>query len=214
MPSDRIVAQDFEIASRLDQLGLSAGELIAVVQQAVAAKANFVLNQPLNAAGQLSYIYGTGALREVLRPRGWQIDRTGNIEATFDPKTGIKIVFQNADSACEDDRDPKAISDKGPAASRAVDLSQRNLFPEFDAEDREKQRRENAALWYFFVHINGDDVRAELSFPKRIEDGQFKGFNERIYVIKPREWTSIMPNPVIEDRGSAQEFEINITRKS
>lgn len=213
MPADRIVARDFEVASRLDQLGLSAGELIAVVQQAVAAKADFVLNHPLNAAGQLSYIYGTGALREILRPKGWQIDRTDNVEATFDPKMGIKIIFQNSDTACEDGRDPKAISDKGPAASRAVDLGQGNLFPEFDAEDRERNRLENAALWCLFVHINGDDVRAELSFPKRIEDGQFKGFNERIYIIKPGEWAAIMPNPVTDDSGSAPDFEINVTRK-
>src|SRR5882672_2923910 len=132
MAADRIVAQDFEVASRLDELGVSASELIEVVHQAVAAKANYVLNHPLNAAGQLSYIYGTGALRDALRSKGWQIDRTGNIEATYDLKTGMKIVFQNADSACEDDRDPKAISDKGPAATRAVDLGQHNLFPEYD----------------------------------------------------------------------------------
>ena len=110
MATDRIVARDFEVASRLDQLGLSAGELIGVIHQAVAAKASFVLNQPLNAAGQLSYIYGTGALRDVLRAKGWEIDRAGNIEATFDPRNGIKVVFQNADSACDDARDPKAIS--------------------------------------------------------------------------------------------------------
>jgi hypothetical protein len=213
MAADRIIARDYEVASRLDQLGLSAPELVGVVHQAVAAKAGFVLNHPVNAAGQLSYIYGTGALRDTLRPKGWQIDRTGNIEATFDPKTGIKIVFQNADSACEDNRDPKAISDKGPAASKAVDLGQHNLFPEFDAEDHEKHQRENAALWYLFVCINGDDVRAELSFPKRIEDGQFKGFNERIYIIKPGEWASMMPQVDDGDEGPAQDFEINVTRK-
>jgi len=211
--ADRIIAQDYEVASRLDQLGLSASELISVVHQAVAAKANFVLNHPLNAAGQLSYIHGTGALREVLRAKGWIIDRTGNIEATYDPKTGIKIVFQNADSACHDDRDPKAISDKGPAASKAVDLGQRNLFAEFDAEDRANHKKENAALWYFFVYINGDEVRAELSFPKHIEDGQFKGFNERIYIIKPGEWASMMPK-VDDNEPPTQDFEINVTRKS
>jgi hypothetical protein len=212
MAADRIVAQDYEVASRLDQLGLTASELIGVVHQAVAAKAAFVLNQPLNAAGQLSYIYGTGALRDVLRPKGWVIDRTGNIEATFDPKTGIKIVFQNADSACDDDRDPKAISDKGPAAVSAVDLGQHNLFPEYEAEDQAKRKKANAALWYFFVFINGDDVRAELSFPKHIEDGQFKGFNERIYIIKAGEWAAMMPK--IDDiEGPAQDFEINVTRK-
>jgi hypothetical protein len=212
MAADRIIAQDYEVASRLNQLGLTASELIGVVHQAVAAKAAFVLNHPLNAAGQLSYIYGTGALRDALRAKEWEIDRTGNIEATIDPESGMKIVFQNADSACDDDRDPKAISDKGPAASKAVDQGQHSLFPEYDIEDEEKRKRENAALWYLFVYINGDDVRAELSFPKRIEDGQFKGFNERIYIIRPGEWASMMPK--VDDTEPAQDFEVNVTRKS
>lgn len=34
-------------------------------------------------------------------PKESAIDRTDNIEATFDPKTGIKVVFQNADSTCD-----------------------------------------------------------------------------------------------------------------
>src|SRR5690242_6611954 len=98
---------------------------------------------------------------------------------------------------------------KGPAATKAVDLAQHNLFPEYDEEDKAKLKKENAALWYFFVHINGDDVRAELSFPKRIEGGQFKGFNERIYVIKPGEWASMMPK--IDDGDlPVQDFEINV----
>jgi hypothetical protein len=213
MAADRIVAQDYEVAPRLDQLELSASELIGVVHQAVAAKANFVLNHPLNAGGQLSYIYGTGALRDALRTKGWEIDRIGNIEATYNSKTGMKIVFQNADSACEDGRDPKAISDKGPAAIKAVDIGQSSLFPEYDIEDQEKRKRENASLWYLFVHINGDDVRAELSFPKRIEDGQFKGFNERIYIIKPGEWLSMMPK-ADDAAPPAQDFDISVTRKS
>jgi hypothetical protein len=56
-------------------------------------------------------------------------------------------------------------------------------------------------------------VRAELSFPKHIEDGQFKGFNQRIYIIKPREWASMMPK-VDDNEPPAQDFEINVTRKS
>lgn len=213
MTAARIISQDYEVGSRLAQIGLSAGELIEVVRHAVAAKASFVLNFPLNAAGQLSYIHGTGALRDILRVKGWEIDRTGNIEATYNPKTGMKIVFQNSDSACDDNRDPKAISEKGPAAMRAVDLGQMNLFPEFDTEDVKRKSRENASLWYFCVHINGDDVRAELSFPKSIEDKQFKEFNERIYIIKPGEWASMMPK---EDDAEipTQDFEINVTRKS
>ncbi|HEY4140478.1 MAG TPA: hypothetical protein VGM57_03640 [Pseudolabrys sp.] len=213
MAADRIFAQDYEVGSRLDQIGLTVADFLAVVHQAVAAKAGFVPNQPLNAAGQLSYIYGTGALRDMLRSKGWVIDRTGNIEATYDPVSGMKIVFQNADSACDDARDPKAISDKGPAAEQAVDLGQKSLFPEYEKEERAKRKQMNASLWYLFVYIEGDDVRAELSFPKRIEDKQFSGFNERIYILKPGEWASMMPKRD-DDEPPAQDFEINVTRKS
>lgn len=212
MATSRIIWQDYEIGSRLDELGLTAAELIEVVKQAVAAKASYVLNFPLNAAGQLSYIYGTGGLRDVLRVKGWEIDRTGNIEATYNPTTGMKIVFQNVDSACDDSRDPKAISDKGPAATRAVDLGQESLFAEFNEDDERQRARDNASLWYFCVHINGDDVRAELSFPRSIEEKQFKDFNERIYIIKAGEWASIMPKEG-DDETPAQDFEINVTRK-
>jgi hypothetical protein len=124
----------------------------------------------------------------------------------------MKIVFQNVDSACDDNRDPKAISDKGPAATRAVDLGQKNLFKEFDEEDERQKAREKASLWYFCVYINGDDVRAELAFPRSIEEKQFKDFNERIYIIKRGEWASIMPKEN-DDETPAQDFEIHVTRK-
>ena len=51
MPADRVVSQDYEVESRLNQLGLTASELISIVHEAVAAKAGFVLNHPLNAGG-------------------------------------------------------------------------------------------------------------------------------------------------------------------
>ncbi len=213
MPQTQIYSQDYEAGVRLETLGLTAGDLIEVVKRSVAARASAVSTFPANAAGQLSYIFGTAAIRDVLLLKGWQIDRTGNIEATYNPAIGIKIVFQNADSACEDRRDPKAISEKGPAASKAVDSGQMYLFPEIEAAHAESQARENASLWYFFVHINGDDVRAELSFPKSIEDRQFKGFNERVYVIKPGEWMSIAPESVEDAEPIAQDFDIEVTRK-
>ena len=214
MPADRIVSLDYEVELRLNQLGLTTSELIGVVHQAVAAKAAFVLNHPLNAAGQLSYIYGTGAVRDTLRVKGWEIDRTGNIEVDLQPDNRHEdrvpeLLTAPATTAAIRRRSPT----RGRRRRKAVTLGQYSLFPEYEKEDEEQRKKENAALWYLFVHINGDDVRAELSFPKRIEDGQFKGFNERIYIIKPGEWASMMPK-VDDGEPPAQDFEINVTRKS
>jgi hypothetical protein len=59
------------------------------------------------------------------------------------------------------------------------------------------------------VTMFGQNCRSRES----IEDKQFKGFNERIYIIKPGEWVSMMPKTDDSDLP-AQDFEINVTRKN
>lgn len=73
-------------------------------------------------------------------------------------------------------------------------------------------KKANASILYFFVYINGEDVRAELSRPKSIEGKQFDGFHERIYIIKAGEWAEVMPRRDSEELET-QDFEIAVTRK-
>ena len=62
----------------------------------------------------------------------------------------------------------------GPAASKAVDQGQHSLFPEYDIEDEEKRKKENAALWYLFVYINGEYTQIGPGYsPKLIDDKPF-----------------------------------------
>ena len=102
------------------------------------------------------------------------------MESVISLNRGLKLVFQNADLAAELHKDPKAISDKGNASERAVRLAQRWLFPEME---REEVSRETAHLWFLFVSAVGTDIRAELSRPRAIVDGQFAGFHERIFIL-------------------------------
>ena len=203
-----IIQEDWAIDSKLSNFDVTRKELQAVVLAAVAARADFVPNHPANAAGLLSYIYGTKALRDLFCPKGWQINRTGNIESVYHPEKGLKIIFQNADSAADPMREPRAISEKGPAAAKAVELGQWSLFPEFEASEAEKSEV-NASVWYFFVCAGRDEVTAELSSPKSIEDRQFHGFNERIFIVKAGEWVDVD----VSDDQPAQDFEIQVTRK-
>ena len=215
MSAFKIVAKPQEIESRLAAFDVTKEDLLRVVHAAVAAKADAVLNDPVNAAGQLSYIYGTRALRDILCAKGWAINRSGNIESAYHAGKGIKIVFQNADSACELFRDPKAISGKGPAATRAVELGQHLLFPQFEEEARQRaeqlSQEEKAAIWYFCVCIDGDNVSAELSWPRAIDDKQFNGFNERIFVLPHNEWHAAQ---ISDDEPTEQDFEIKVVKKS
>ena len=93
-----------------------------------------------------------------------------------------------------------------------MELGQGVLFPEYEKEEEEKQSEAAAAVWYFFVHIDGLDVTAELSWPKAIDDRQFKGFNERIFVVESGEWTDIDLSD-FDGGAEGEEYDVEVTRK-
>jgi hypothetical protein len=182
--------------------------MVGVALAAVGGRRDAVDDDPITAARTLSYIFGPRGLRMLFRPKEWKLNRSGGVESVFHPDRGIKIVFQNADLAAEERRDPKAVSDKGSATERAVRLGQRNLFPELEEEEIKEA---TAAVWYYFVSCDGDDVRAELSRPRAVVDGQFLGFHERIFIVKKGDISEFS----FEAGGGEppQEFDFEITRK-
>jgi hypothetical protein len=203
-----VLAEEIEIAPRLDQLGATKPELLQVVRAAVGARRNATPFHPLSAGGLLAYLAGTEHLRRVFLPKGWQTCRRDNIESIFHPGIGIKIVYQNADRAGDPIFDPIAVSKKGAGAARAVELGQYDLFP----ESREQVVAElTAAIWYLFVYADGPDVRAELSCPVAINDEQFDQFHERILLVQKGEWDT--PDPLADDAPPI-DFEVSVSRKN
>ncbi|WP_426031844.1 hypothetical protein [Caulobacter sp. DWP3-1-3b2] len=203
-----VLAEEFEVVPRLEQLGLTKAELFDVVRAAVGARRNATPFHPLSAGGLLGWIAGTAHLRRIFTARGWDICRRDNIEAIFNSETGIKIIYQNADRAGDPLFDPVASSKKGAGAARAVELGQYELFPEV----REREVVEiTAPTWCLFVYADGPDVRAELSCPQAINGEQFDGFHERILLIQKGEWDS--PDALADDTPSI-DFEVSVTRKN
>ena len=211
-----IYRDQFEVELKLNELGVNREELLEVVKKVVAARNNAVAFDPLSTKGQFGFIYGTRAIREALCPKGWVVDRKDNVESTFNPSLGVKIIYQNADSAANSEREPQSISGKGAASTKLVENSFSGyLFPEMEEEERLKREAQikslNATVWFLFVSVEGEEVCAELSCPRSIEDGQFKGFHERIFFLQNNEWDESV---VIEDTESPlDEFEVNVSRK-
>ena len=172
-----------DVSARLRELfDITLEEAIHIVLAAAAAKRDAVDDDPVTTPGTFAYIYGTRAIRKTFRARGWHIDRRDGVESVVNLERGLKLVFQNADVAASEHQDPRAVSEKGSASERAVRLAQGWLFPEMEWE---VVSRETAHLWFLFVSINGSDIRAELSRPRAIDDGQFTGFHERILILSP-----------------------------
>lgn len=210
MTETKIFKKNYEVVPRLELFGVSRDELMRIVEMAVGGRADAVPNDPITAAGLFSYIHGTRGLREVFIPKGWDKDNTKNIESVVHPESGIKIIFQNVDLACDDDRSPKALSGKGLASEEIIDLSTAFLFQEME---NDRQKFLNRTVWFFCVSAKDEDIRAELSLPVGIKSGQFSGFAERIYILQRGEWDPTTFSSETDNPTISQDYDVPVSRK-
>lgn len=213
MLAARIYAQDWEIDQRLKPFGVTRAEFFPVIEAVVGARADAVEDDPVNAGGLFAYIFGTRHLRGLFRPKRWLRHREHNVESVRHPERRLSIVYQSVDLAASESHNPQAISGKGAGTDRIIDASQGSLFTreQLESINRANVVQINTGLWFFCVSINGEDIRAELSLPSSLEGGNFKGFLERILIIRGGEWPplKVAPRPT-ED---AVEFEPIIRRR-
>ena len=212
MPAGRLYIDDWDIDARLAEFGVTRSELYQVVREVVGARADAVENDPLSAAGQFAYIIGTRNTRALLRSKGWLVDRRENIEATTHPDRHVKVVYQSVDLAGDPLHTPRAISGKGSGAERAI--LQDSLFSdqEIAALAVRSVSQPPAGVWFLCVSVNGDDVRAELSKASGVAGGNFKSFDERIFILRKGEWEKIRVGGG-DDASDAIELEPIVRRK-
>lgn len=206
-----VLAEEFEVVPRLEQLGMTKADLLDVVRAAVGARRSVVPYHPLSAPGLLSWIAGTTQLRRTFDAKNWQICRRDGIESIYHPDLGIKVVFQNAERAGDPVSDPLAANRKGAASARAVELGQGELFPEHRVEKEQEKAELNAMTWILFVQADDTTVRAELSCPIAISDEQYDGFHERILLVQGGEWDD--PVTLSDDGEPPADYEVNVSRK-
>ncbi|MDE4910353.1 hypothetical protein PQI07_06510 [Methylobacterium sp. 092160098-2] len=213
MPATRIAKEEWEVEQRLAELGTNKAEMIDIARRAVAARADSTEDDPISGPGLLSWIYGSRAMRRTFRAKGWKRNSADNIPSVVNRDTGIKFIFQNADSACDVLRDPKAISDKKKASERLVAAAQMSFeFPEAERDGEEFADIPSTA-YYYFVAVRPDGiVTAELSSPRAIEGGQFRGFHERIFIVNPGDMDPIEILDLSDD-GPEIEFDVVVTSK-
>jgi hypothetical protein len=213
MLASRLYVEDWDVDARLAEFsGITRAELYQVVREVVGARADASPDDPLAAAGLFAYILGTRHKRALFRSKGWFSDRRENIEATIHPDGHLKVAYQSVDVACDPFHTPQAISGKGNGAERVI--AQGSLFSdeEIAALAVPSATQPPAGMWFFCVSVNGDDVRAELSKASGVAGGNFRSFEERIFILRKGEWEKIR---VIggDDSSDAIELEPTVRRK-
>ncbi|ONF97421.1 HAD family hydrolase [Sphingomonas jeddahensis] len=215
MHAVRIFHSPSDVANRLSQFGIVAEDVNPLIEAVVAARNDVVSADARTAAGTKAYLAGVRHLRFLFLPKGWQSDSTNGVESVVHVETGMRIVYQSVESACVAIRGPQPINAKGPAAENAIKMGQGVLFRDEELPEvaPEKIADLNSMLWFLCVSVNDEDeedVRAELSLPAAIESGQFKGFLERIFIVKGGDWKARSPVMTPEDDGA---YEFSIARK-
>lgn len=209
----RTYTADVDVDTRLLPFLVTRADLLPIVKAVVAARADAVENDPITAEGQFAYIYGTRHVRGVFRAKKYLLDRVNNIEAVKHPESALKVVYQSVDLAASGMHEPQAISGKGAGTHDLVNLAQGSLFNPAELARLKpiNVAPVNRGIWFFCVSVIGDDVRAELSLPAGIKNGNFDGFIERIFILRDGEWPKIKAPPKLAD--DAAEFEPKVTRR-
>lgn len=210
-PPSLIYSEDWEVDQRLVPFKVTRPELIEIARAVQGARADSVENDPITAEGQFAYIYGTRYMRATWRRKGWLLHRENNIESVKHPDVDWKIIYQNVDMAASAAHDPRAVSGKKSGSERLIELMQGELFPSEVFSRETIFEPTNAGVWFFCVSVNGDDVRAELSLPLRVANGNFEGFAERIFIVRGGEWPELSGMPI--PRSEPTDFEPVVTRK-
>ncbi|MHA7231481.1 hypothetical protein ACVT98_22765 [Vibrio campbellii] len=129
-------------------------------------------NNPLTSGGQLFYSEVVRALREELKPLGYERESLRNVELTINKEMGIAIYLC---SGCDQTGNPAGVpqssSEKGDFtldlfALHYDDAPNLNLFPELLPQSNPKNKL-NCDVWFLlhFFDKNNNKVMAELVRP-------------------------------------------------
>lgn len=215
------VRQTFqEINSRLSDLDLSRDILLDIVRAAVAAHAGCTDNDPPGARGYESWRAGVRRSREVLLPLGWTRDNSGGYCTCVNHEKMIRLAILNSDDgAGTEDRVPQNRSKKGPNSDRAAAANRTFFQPGLFGDDEWPVQDHDAepvdlsdfATWHLCIHIDNDNVQADLCMLENFEGGFASGFLEKIILVAPGEWNQL-PN-TDKDDDDDQDFTIDVQRK-
>ena len=183
----------------------------------VAARYSCTDNDPSPAPGWMSWKDGTRRIREIGRAKGLYKDEFDQIPCVFDAERKLRFSVSNTDDGTAiEDRIPQNRSKKGPGTENAATWN-KSLFDgikewaeKITPLSRSRPQPGIIVSWFLLVYCDGDEVRAELSCPIKVDGGFFTDFYERIVLIGPDDGSGGIGRR-LPDEGP--EFDVPVSRK-
>lgn len=202
--ANAVLIEDFEVIPRLVEWGLPKDIMLDIFDQAAGDRANVTGSDPVSTPGNEMRRWLTRYLRDDqrLKALGWVACAHNQLEGIRNDKLKIKLVALNTDAqAGMPSKSPISVSDKGPAAEKAIkgneDRRQGRLFPE---PEPEADPLSNYDFLYYCVHASDKSLSAEISRPSGLISGFVATYSERAILCHPGEKPGLRrPDPVPED---------------
>lgn len=185
--TNKIYKEDSDVNLKLAlSFGVTKAELLKVVQEAANAWYSCSDNDPLTCRGITSWQYGVRFLRELFLSKepDWIKKNEKNVPMIENPNRKLRITFQNVNMACDPMTPPRLLHKKGNFSEHLINNAQYDLFD----HNQKVGISDGYQIWYLCSSIqrynNLLDVRAELSRPGPLLNGQFNEFRERIFILQ------------------------------
>lgn len=175
-----------EIATRLAQLGVTEVALREAIYQGHLQRSRMTLNHPRTFPGLVMWGEVVAALREQLRPMGWDRRDVGSFPVTVNEDLNLAIAVASGDEATGVPyAHPTNRSKKGRNTVDAIEANrQMGLFEqveEFLQVVKDDVEGNQTWLLMHYTDTTRGQIRFELSLPADIgDDGKITSWAERI----------------------------------
>ncbi len=181
--ADRVLTKGYEIVGLLSQMELTLDGLIEAVQFAESERALCTSNDALGFDAITVYDKAARRLREIFCGPRWEKDNGDNQAAIKNPFTKARVVPCNFDENAGNrlvqptNRTPKGEVSR--AKSRCNATAWLTGLPDVHA-----QKGADFVTWILGIYaVDGEPLRAELSFPVDFSAKQFTRFQTRIILL-------------------------------
>lgn len=181
-----IYDQPFDARRRLAELGVSVEALIKALQAGHLARLSCTDNDAPFIRGTEAWRFVVRTLREELLPKGCRKADPNNFSLIISDARKWNIAVASGDALTRNKSgDPKTKHLKG-LFTEALTIRNRHIGGLFPDDIPEEVRVAISILeyptWILLINITDDEIRAELSYPDKIEDGQIVSWKERIFI--------------------------------
>lgn len=192
--------QSFDARRRLAELGVSLEAVLKSLQAGHLARVSCTDNDPPFIPGTEAWRFVVRTLREELIPKGYRKADPHNFSLIISDARKLNLAVASGDAMTRNrGGDPKTKHLKG-LFTEAVTIRNRHIGGLFPEDISEEVRTAISVLeyptWILLIYITDEEVRAELSYPDQIEDGQIVSWKERIFIPDSADDTGNKRKPV------------------